>query len=387
MLKRFFIPPEKSSYFLFGPRGTGKTTWLKQHYPDAYWINLIDPEIFRLFSTTPERLRQILKEIPDQKIVVIDEVQRAPELLNIVHSLIEEKKGYQFILTGSSARKLKKDGVNLLGGRALLKYMPPFFASELGDSFQLENNVRLGMLPIVLDSPHPKEVLRAYAGIYLKEEVQAEGIVRNVGDFARFLETMSFSQGSLINSSNISRECQVARKTVDGYLMILEDLLLSFHLDVFRHKAKRAVSDHTKFYYFDAGVYNSIRPQSFLDKKEELEGASLEGLVAQQLKAWANAQIDPYKLHFWRTPSKLEVDFIVYGVNCFLAIEVKNGSVVHPSDLRGLEAFQKDYPEANVVLLYRGKHRYKEKGILCCPVEDYLLQIHPNNPLPESSSE
>lgn len=383
-IKRFFTPPDGSSYFLFGPRGTGKTTWLKTQYPNAYWINLLNPEIFRFFSTTPEKLRQILEEHPNQKIVIIDEVQKTPELLNVVHNIIEEKKGYQFVLTGSSSRKLKKEGVNLLGGRALLRYMPPFFAGELGPSFELERNVNLGMLPIVLDSPSPKDVLRAYAGIYLKEEVQAEGIVRNVGDFARFLETMSFSQGGLINASNISRECGVARKTVDSYLNILEDLLLSFHLDIFRRRAKRTLSEHSKFYYFDAGVYNSLRPQSFLDNESERSGGSLESIVAQHLKAWADAQPESCGLYFWRTTSKLEVDFIVYSANTFLAIEVKNGTTIHPSDLRGLEAFQEDYPEAKPLLLYRGKHRYKEKGILCYPIEEYLLQIHPHSSLPEN---
>ncbi|MDE3046593.1 MAG: ATP-binding protein [Verrucomicrobiota bacterium] len=382
MLKRFFTPPDRSSYFLFGPRGTGKTTWLKQHYPHAYWIDLLDPEVFRFFSAGPERLRQILAEHSSQKIVVIDEVQKVPELLNAVHLLIEEKKGYQFILTGSSSRKLKKEGVNLLGGRALLRYMPPFFAKELGTSFNLDRNLNLGMLPIVLDSPTPTEVLRAYAGIYLKEEVQAEGIVRNVGDFARFLETMSFSHASLINASNIARESQISRKTVDGYMTILEDLLLSFRLDIFRRKAKRVLSEHSKFYFFDAGVYISLRPQNLFDKKTELEGGSLEGLVAQHLKTWKDAQLDNTQLHFWRTASKLEVDFIVTNSNCFLAIEVKNGSTIHPADLRGLEAFREDYPEATAILLYRGKQRYKERDILCWPVDDFLLKIHPDDPLP-----
>ncbi len=381
MLKRFFTPPDGSSYFLFGPRGTGKTTWLKTHYPNAFWVNLLDPETFRFFSAAPEKLREILAEQPHQKIVVIDEVQKAPDLLNVVHGLIEEKKGFQFILTGSSSRKLKRDGVNLLGGRALLRHMPPFFAGELGSKFHLEKNLKLGMLPIVLDSPSPQEVLKAYAGIYLKEEVQAEGIVRNVGDFARFLETMSFSHASLINGSNIARECQIARKTVDSYLAILEDLLLSFRLDVFRLKAKRTLSDHSKFYYFDAGVYASLRPQNLFDKPTELEGGSLEGLVAQHLKSWTDAQLDNTQLHFWRTATKLEVDFIVSGPSCFLAIEVKNGQTIHPADLKGLTAFCSDFPEATPILLYRGKRRYKENNILCCPVEEFLLTIDPNKPI------
>lgn len=382
MYKRFFTPP-KQSFFLFGPRGTGKSTWLKATYPNAFWIDLLDPETFRFYAARPERLRQTLEANPKKKIVVIDEVQKIPDLLNVVHSLIEEKKGYQFVLTGSSARKLRKEGVNLLAGRALLRQMPPFFAKELDSSFELSKNLRLGMLPVVLDSLSPEETLRSYAGIYLKEEVQAEGIVRNVGDFARFLEAMSFSHGSIINTSNIARECEIARKTVDSYLLILSDLLLSFHLDVFRRKAKRSLSTQSKFYFFDSGVFYSIRPSNLHDIESEKEGAALEGLIAQHLKAWCNAQQENHSLNFWRTTTKVEVDFIVSGPSCFLAIEVKNGSTVHPKDLRGLEVFLKDYPQAKPILLYRGKQRYKEKNILCCPIDEFLMKIDPHSPLPE----
>jgi predicted AAA+ superfamily ATPase len=380
MYKRFFKPPQQS-YFLFGPRGTGKSTWLKQYYPDAYWIDLLDPEIFRFFSAKPEQLRNVIEAHREKKIVVIDEVQRVPDILHVVHSLIEDKKGYQFIMTGSSARKLRQEGVNLLGGRAFLRYMPPFFASELGDAFNLANNLRLGMLPIVLDAPVPEEVLRAYVGIYLKEEVQAEGILRSVGDFARFLEVMSFSHSSLINASNIARECQISRKSVDSYLSILEDLLLSFQLPVFSHRAKRSLINHSKFYFFDAGVYYSLRPTSFYDSITEMEGAALEGLVAQHLKSWCDAQKEKHQLYFWQTSSKVEVDFVVTGQKCFLAVEVKNGKVIHPADLRGLKSFKEDYPEANAILLYRGKHRMEEQGILCCPVDEFLQKIHPYFPL------
>lgn len=381
MYKRYFIPPKQQSYFLFGPRGTGKSTWLKSNYLDAYWIDLLNPETFRFYSTSPEKLYS-LDEQP-KKQIVIDEIQKVPELLSVVHALIEEKKNYQFIMTGSSSRKLKRHGVNLLGGRALLKYMPPFFASEIGSSFNLERNIRLGMLPVVLDSSDPEEILRAYVGIYLKEEVQAESIVRSVPNFARFLEIMSFSHGSVLNGSNIARECQISRKTVDSYLLILEDLLLSFRLSVFRRKAKRALTSHQKFYYFDSGVFYSLRPKSFYDQQSERDGVALEGLVGQHLRAWVNAQIENYELSFWQTVSKVEVDFIVTGPDCFYAIEVKNGSVVHPVDLKGLNSFQEDYPEATALLLYRGKIRYKEGNILCIPVEDFLMKINPNNSLSE----
>ncbi len=381
MYSRFFSTNGKQSYFLFGPRGTGKSTWLKSNYPEAFWIDLLDAESFRLYLAHPERLRQILVE-QSKQVIVIDEVQKIPELLDIIHMLIEEKKGYQFILTGSSARKLRRQGVNLLGGRALIRHMTPFFAGELESFFELKRNLRLGMLPIVLDSSNPEEVLRAYAGIYLKEEVQSEGIVRNVGDFARFMETMSFSHASLINASNVARECQIARKTVDSYIQILEDLMLAFYLYPFHKKAKRALVNHPKFYYFDSGVFQSLRPKNLFDQESEREGAALEGLVAQHLKAWVDAQLEIHQLHFWKTVSKVEVDFIVSGPDCFLAIEVKNGTVIHPGDLRGLQTFQEDYPNATPIILYRGKHKYKEKGILCYPVEEYLKKIHPAKPLP-----
>lgn len=382
MFKRFFAPPEQS-YFLFGPRGTGKSTWLKSYYPYAYWVDLIAPENFRFFLAGPEKLKKLL-EGQKEKVVVIDEIQKVPELLNVVHELIEQKKGYQFIMTGSSTRRLKQQGVNLLGGRALLKHMPPFVAGELGLAFDLKRNLHFGMLPLVLDAKEPSEVLKAYAGIYLKEEVQAEGIVRHVGDFARFLETMSFSHASTINASNIARECHIARKTVDSYIQILEDLLLSFQLQVFTQKAKRVLASHSKFYFFDSGVYYSLRPQNFYDQKSEVEGLALEGLVAQHLKSWCDAQIDSHRLNYWKTSSGVEVDFIVTGPSCFLAIEVKNSATIHPHDLRGLESFCLDYPEAKPLFLYRGKHKLKEKNILCYPVEEYLLQINPSSYLPEN---
>ena len=278
-------------------------------------------------------------------------------------------------------KKLKKYGVNLLAGRALLRFMFPFFAKEIHTSFHLAHHLRQGMLPIVLDATLPEEVLRAYVGMYLKEEVQAEGIVRNVGDFARFLETMSFSHGSLINASSIARESQISRKTVDSYLVILEDLLLAFHLHVFHRKAKRQLISHTKFYFFDSGVYYSLRPKSLYDVESEREGAALEGLVAQHLRAWALMQKELHQLYFWRTSSQIEVDFIMTGPTCFIAIEVKNGTTLHPHDFRGLKLFLEDYPEATALLLYRGTRKYQEHAILCYPVEEFLLHIDPQQPL------
>lgn len=255
--------------------------------------------------------------------------------------------------------------------------MPPFFASEIGEYFTLEDRLKWGMLPIVFDSKVPHEVLKAYVGIYLKEEVQAEGIVRKVGDFARFLEVMSFSHAQILNASNIARKAQIARKTVDSYLTILYDLLLGFEISVFTRKAKRALSKGSKFYFFDSGVYLSIRPNNLYDIELENQGAALDGLVAQHLKSWVDAQSKSYQLHFWRTASQLEVDFILSGSDLFLALEVKNGKIVHPKDLKGLQAFKENYPQCTPILLYRGKIKYREKDILCLPIEAFLSSIYP----------
>lgn len=376
LIPRFFKAPSQS-FFLFGPRGTGKSTWLKNRYPNALWIDLLDLDQLRIFSASPERLKEVVQAHPSQKVVVIDEVQKIPDILSVVHSLIEEKRDLQFVLTGSSARKLRRAGVDLLAGRALLKHMPPFFAAELGEKFDLENALELGLLPLVLGSKNPKEALRTYAGMYLKEEVQAEGLVRQIGDFARFLEIISFSHASELVVSNIARECSIGRKTIENYIQILEDLLLGYTLSVFTKKAKRALAERPKFYLFDAGVYRSLRPLRPLDVPQEVQGAALEGLVCQHLKAWVDAQIEQHELAFWRTRSKLEVDFIVYGPNTFLAIEVKHGEVIHPSDLKGLEAFREDYPQSKPILLYRGKTKLEKNGILCMPCEEFLLKIHP----------
>lgn len=375
-LPRFLKAP-KQSFFLLGPRGTGKTTWLKKQFPDALWIDLLEPENQRFYGAKPERLRETLKSFPQKKQVVIDEIQKIPELLSLIHAIIEEKLDYQFILTGSSARKLKKEGVDLLGGRAFMCHMHPFLAAELKEYFSLDKALTLGLLPIVWDSETPETVLKNYCGLYLKEEIQAEGLVRNVNNYARFLEAISFSHGSQLNTSNIARECDISRTTIDTYLQILIDMLLAFTLPVFAKRAKREVTKHPKFYLFDAGVYHAVRPKGPIDKPEEIGGASLEGLVAQHLRAWIDLQHESYQLSYWRTRTKLEVDFIIYGPNEFCAIEVKNSASISSKDLSGLRAFCDEYPEAKPLFLYRGTHRRFEKGILILPCEEFLKSIHP----------
>jgi predicted AAA+ superfamily ATPase len=296
-------------------------------------------------------LRDVLQGNPDRRTIVIDEIQHVPELLGLIRQLIEEDPSRRFILTGSSSRKLKRAGVDLLAGRAVLKTLHPFMAAELGDAFSLEKALIFELVPLVFSSGDPGDVLRSYAALYLKEEVQAEGIVRNVGQFSRFLESIGFSHGSVLNASSVARECEVERKTVVGYLQILEDLFLGYRIPVFRKRAGRATIEHPKFYYFDAGVFRSIRPQGPLDHPEEISGAALEGLIAQHLRAWISYSGERNSLFFWRTRAGAEVDFVVYGDDGLWAVEVKNGSKFHDTDLRGLRTFQAEYPEARAILL------------------------------------
>jgi predicted AAA+ superfamily ATPase len=375
-ITRIFNPP-RTSFFLFGPRGTGKSFWLRSQYPDALWIDLLDPGTFRTYTARPERLRELVEGNPRKTEVVIDEVQKAPDLLPVVHALIEQNKRLQFVLTGSSARKLKRTGVDLLAGRAIYSTMHPFVAAELGAAFSLDSALEHGLLPLVMAASDPGQVLRSYAALYVREELQWEGLVRNVGGFSRFLEAISFSHGSMLNLSNVARECQVERKTVEGYVDILEDLLLSFRLPVFTRKAKRELVAHPKFYYFDAGVFRSLRPASPFDEPHELAGAALEGLVAQHLRAWGAYRQGREQLFHWRTRAGVEVDFVVCGPAEVAAIEAKNTAKVRPEDLRGLRAFAADYPKAACFFLYRGKERLKIGNTLCLPCEEFLQALHP----------
>jgi len=375
LLPRFFTA-SKESFFLFGPRGTGKSTWLREKYPNALWLDLLDPETFRLYSAYPERLSELVSGNLQKKTVVIDEVQKAPELLEVVHSLIEKKLGIQFILTGSSSRKLKRSGVDLLAGRALKKALHPFVAAELGSKFNLGNALKYGMLPLVFESSDREKTLNSYVALYVQEEVQAEGLVRNIGNFSRFLEAISFSHGALLNVSNVARDCQIERKVVENYVTILEDLMLSHRISVFSKRAKRATVTHSKFYFFDTGVFRSLRPAGPLDSAEEIDGAVLEGLVAQHLIAWKTYREEKNNLFYWRTRAGSEVDFVVYGKEFFWAIEVKNTAKISDSDLRSLRAFKDDYPEAQAIFLYRGKERLLKRGIWCIPCEQFLQKLN-----------
>lgn len=381
VVPRFFEPPT-GHYFLFGPRGTGKSTWLRRAYGDAVWIDLLAPDVERRLVARPEALREIAHGAPEAHHVVVDEVQRAPRLLSVVHQLIEERTGHTFVLTGSSARKLRRSGVDLLAGRAVMREMHPFMAGELGSAFDLERALAQGLLPVVWDASDPADTLAGYVGLYVKQEVQAEALVRDLGAFHRFLEAVSFSQAAPLNLSEVARECQVSRTTAEGYLGVLEDLLLAFRLPVFTRRARRQLTAHPKLFFADVGVFRSLRPSGPLDRPEEIAGAALEGLVAQHLRAWIAYSRADAKLSFWRTRAGSEVDLVVYGGDVFCAVEVKHAKRVRRKDLRSLLSFREDYPEAQLRLVYRGTQTLEIDGIRCVPCERFLRELAPGGGLP-----
>ncbi|MEZ6037865.1 MAG: AAA family ATPase [Planctomycetota bacterium] len=363
----------KTSFFLFGPRGTGKSSWVGQQMPEAVVIDLLESDTHLRLQAAPERLEGMVP--PNHRgWIVIDEVQRVPQLLDEVHRLIEKRK-WRFALTGSSARKLRRSSANLLAGRARTHEMLPLTADELGDDFDLRHAVRFGGLPTVWVEDDPADYLKGYVHTYLQHEVQQEGITRNIGAFARFLEAASFSQASILNIASVARECGVERKTVESWFQALEDLLLAVRLPMFQRRAKRVVTKHPKFFLFDAGVYRALRPRGPLDSEAEIDGPALETVVLNELRA-ANAYLKlGYELSSWRTQQGEEVDFVLYGERGLHAIEVKRTATLRSDDLTGLAAFGEDYAPAKRWLLYGGTKRVLLDGVQCVPIAEGLREL------------
>lgn len=372
MYSRLLNPNRKSSFFVFGPRSTGKSTWIQTHFKNAPYIDLLADDTFMDLAARPGRLEQMIAQ--GQEWVVIDEIQKIPPLLDEVHRLIESRR-IKFVLTGSSARKLKKSGANLLAGRALTCFMHPLTHVELGDDFNLEKMLISGGLPLAVKNETPKLFLESYVRTYLKEEVLQEGLTRNLGAFARFLEAASFSQGSTLNVSKVSRECAVERKVVENYFTILEDLLLAAKVPVFTRRAKRKMIIHPKFYYFDAGVYRTVRPKGPLDSPEEIDGLTLETLVYQHLRAYNDYHDLGYAIFYWRTQDDHEVDFILYGEKGLIAIEVKRSRRFDDRDLSSLRLFLKDYPVGRGYVFYGGSRQLHFDGITVLPVEEGVRRL------------
>lgn len=373
MYSRLISPPAQTSFFLFGPRGTGKTTWVKSKFPRALYFDLLKAETYNFFLANPSRIEEAIPEgFGDW--IVIDEIQKIPPLLDEVHRLIEDKH-YKFILTGSSARKLRRGGVNLLAGRATIYYLHPLTATELGGDFNLKKYLQLGGLPGVFSAEDPTDYLKSYVQTYLQQEVIQEGISRNLSAFARFLETASFSQGSVLNVSEVAREAAVGRRVAENYFSALEDLLIGVRLPVFAKKAKRKLVSHGKFYFFDTGVYRAIRPLGPFDQPEFIGGIALESLWFQNLRAINDYLNLGYDLYYYRTAAGSEVDFIAYGKRGIRAFEIKTKKDIFAHDVTGVKNFLADYPEAKGYIIYGGDIKRSKQGVEIWPAGEALKSL------------
>ena len=373
MYQRKLQPSSEQSYFLLGPRGVGKSWFVSNKYKNALFFDLLHFETYTKFLTSPHLISDYIPS-SFKGWVIIDEIQKNPNLLNEVHRLIEKRK-LKFILTGSSARKLKSKNVNLLAGRALTEYMHPLTAEELKSDFHLKKSLAYGHLPMAYQSKNPKKFLSSYIHTYLKEEIHQESLTRSLPNFSRFLSTACFSQGAILNITNISRECSVHRKVVESYFSILRDTLLSYELKPFTKRSKRKLIQSVKFYFFDVGVFQALRSKGPLDSTTEKKGTALETLVLQEIIAQNNYKNLEYEVFYWRTQNhKYEVDFILYGERGLKAVEVKLSNTIQSQDCKGLLEFLKDYPKAKPFLLYTGKKSYTLKDIHIVPVEKFLKQ-------------
>lgn len=359
---------EKKSCFLFGPRQTGKSSLIRHELDTPKVYNLLDSATLLTLSRNPQRIREELS--PRDKVIVIDEIQKLPSLLDEVHLLIEEK-GLRFLLTGSSARKLRRGGVNLLGGRARSRHLHPFIQAELSRHFDLTRALNFGLLPSIYFSDDPNDDLKTYAGDYLKEEIAQEGLTRNIPAFSRFLEVAALCHGTMINHTEISNDAQVARTTVIEYFQILKDTLIAHELPAWKATKKRKPIVTSKFYLFDNGVARILQGRKELAPKTKEFGDAFEAYLFHELRAFVDyGQVEG--LHYWRSTSNYEVDFILGDA---LAVETKAGSSVHTSDLKGLKALQEEKSLKHYVLVNTEDRPRRVDGIDIMPWKDFLERL------------
>jgi predicted AAA+ superfamily ATPase len=362
-------PPGTETFFLWGPRQAGKTTLLREKYASAVWVDLLKADEYRRYLQNPERLREELTARGHISQVVIDEVQKVPQILDEVHWLLENR-GLQFALCGSSARKVKRGAANLLGGRAVRYELHGLTAAEIGAEFVLDRALNHGYLPRIYSSDRPQRLLNAYVADYLKEEVAAEALVRNLPVFSEFLNVAALSDTELVNFSTIARECGVSSHTIRGYFQILEDTLLGRWLPAYTKRPKRRVIAAPKFYFADVGVVNHLARRGSLHAGGELYGKAFENWVFHELTAH-NAYHEAFaRLSYWRLASGIEVDFVVNDMQ--VAIEAKAAARVAADHFKGLRNLAQDHPRIGerVVVCLEPKSRRTEDGILVLPAAE-----------------
>ena len=364
----------EDSIFLWGARQTGKSTMLMEQFRDAKYYDLLESDLYERFRRKPAMLRQELEMADSSTVVIIDEIQKIPELLDEVHWLIS-RKGFRFILSGSSARKLRRCGANLLGGRAIRQQLFPFVSAEIPD-FSLSRAINNGMLPRHYLVENAELRLQSYVGDYLREEIKAEALTRNVGTFSRFLEIAAINDGEILNYKNVAQDCGVSAPTVKEYFSILEETLLGYTLPAFTKTVKRRSIQAPKFYLFDVGIVNYLTHRRDLEPGSIDYGHALEHLVVQEVIAYLTYKRSRLAATYWRSASGFEVDIVIidnYTRNPVCAIEVKSCNEVQNRHLKGLRAFGEEYPELKRICLSHDKQpRKTDDGIVILPVEEYL---------------
>lgn len=374
MLRRILELKEiqEDSLFLWGSRQTGKSTLLRSLFPKVPYYDLLKSDVRMAFQLRPSLLREECGVLDDGSIVIIDEVQKVPALLDEVHWLIENK-GLRFILCGSSARKLRRSGANLLGGRALRRVLFPLVSAEIPD-FNLERALNHGMLPRHYLSANPQSRLQAYIGDYLQQEIVEESIVRRLEAFTRFLQVAALSNAEIVNYTNVAQDCGISAKTVKEYFTILEETMLGFFLPAFTRVVKRRVIQSPKFYYFDVAIPNHLLHRIPLQPGTDTYGHALEHFVIQELHAYLSYRQPNRQLCYWHTlDNKYEVDAVVG--NAEVAIEIKSTSSVTSHDTKGLRAFNEEYPQAKLLLVSQEPRPRLLNGIEIWPVEQFLQRL------------
>jgi len=362
--------PGKETFFLWGPRQTGKSTLLKKTYPDAVWIDLLKAEVFRRYLQNPEFLRQELPLKGAMPFIVIDEIQKLPGLLDEVHWLHENRKAH-FALCGSSARKVKKGHSNLLGGRAIRYEMFGLIAGELGSDFDLTRLLNHGYLPRIYLSKQPRRLLNAYVANYLKEEIAAEGLVRNLPVFSDFLNMAALSDTEPVNFSTIARDCGLSSQTIKGYFQILEDTLLGRWLPSYRKRPKRRIATSPKFYFADVGTVNFLAKRGHLEQGSELFGKAFENWCFHELNAYNMYGEAFAEFYYWRLAGGTEVDFIINDME--IAIEAKAARKITATNLKGLRSLPVDHPriKRRLVVCCEDKLRTTDDGIEIIPATEF----------------
>ncbi len=370
------LDPPRQSFFLLGPRGSGKSTWVRHELAGAHRIDLLDQAVYHAYLARPGQFADELRAVRPGTTVVVDEVQRIPALLNEVHRFMEERR-MRFVLCGSSARKLKQSGTNLLAGRALRRQLHPFVPAELGKAFDLAPALTYGTLPVIWRAPSRWEALVAYVQLYLREEIQAEALVRNLPGFVRFLPIAALFHGQVLSVASLARDAEVSRTTVAGYLEILEDTLLAFRLPAYEGRLRVRERRHPKLYWVDAGLVRAIRRQREPLAPEE-EGSLFEGWVANLLRIHDDYGDLFDEWYYWAPgeAAHTEVDFLLRRGRDWLAIETKSATRAEADQLRGLRAIAGLAGLRRRILVYRGARRLATAdGIDVWPVDHLLAAL------------